>query len=57
MVVYLILKKAYAEMPDYTPETISEFYRVFALVEGGALLAFFLLHKCQLRGVVLRRSI
>jgi hypothetical protein len=48
MAVYLMLKKAYSELPDYTPETICEFYRVFPLVEGGALLAFFLSQPCFL---------
>jgi hypothetical protein len=48
MAVYLMLKKAYPEMPQYTPETIGDFYRVFPLVEGGALLAFFTVQPCFL---------
>ena len=40
MAVYLMLKKAYPEMPIYTPENISEFYRAFPVMEGAALLQF-----------------
>jgi hypothetical protein len=40
MAVYLMLKKAYREMPIYTPENISEFYRAFPVMEGAALLQF-----------------
>ena len=40
MAVYLMLKKAYPEMPAYTPENISEFYRSFPVMEGAALLQF-----------------
>ena len=39
MAIYLMLKKAYPEMPDYTPETISEFYKAFPMVEGTQLAA------------------
>ena len=42
MAIYLMLKKAYPEMPEYTPETISEFYKAFPMVEGTQLLQFFL---------------
>lgn len=42
MAIYLMLKKAYPEMPTYTPETISGFYKTFPMVEGTALLQFFL---------------
>jgi len=38
MSIYLMLKKAYPNMPDYTPETIHGFYEVFPLIEGAALL-------------------
>jgi hypothetical protein len=48
MAVYLMLKKAYPEMPEYTPETIGEFYKVFPMVEGGVLLKFFTLQPCFL---------
>ena len=48
MAVYLMLKKAYPEMPEYTPETIREFYKTFPLVEGTALLQFFLSQPCFL---------
>ena len=40
MAVYLMLKKAYPEMPIYTPEDISGFYRAFPVMEGAALLQF-----------------
>ena len=40
MAVYLMLKKAYPEMPTYTPENISEFYKAFPVMEGAALLQF-----------------
>ena len=39
MAIYLMLKKAYPEMPEYTPETISEFYKTFPMVEGTQLAA------------------
>jgi hypothetical protein len=42
MAIYLMLKKAYPQMPDYTPETISAFYQAFPMVEGTAMLQFFL---------------
>jgi hypothetical protein len=48
MAVYLMLKKAYPEMPNYTPETIPEFYETFPMVEGTALLQFFLSQPCFL---------
>jgi hypothetical protein len=48
MVVYLMLKKAYPGMQDYTPETIKEFYKTFPMVEGTALLQFFLSQPCFL---------
>ena len=38
--VYLMLKKAYPEMPPYTPENIGGFYRAFPVIEGAALLQF-----------------
>jgi hypothetical protein len=40
MALYLMLKKAYPEMPTYTPEDISKFYGAFPMVEGAALLKF-----------------
>ncbi len=48
MAVYLMLKKAYPEMQEYTPETIREFYKTFPMVEGTALLQFFLSQPCFL---------
>jgi hypothetical protein len=48
MAVYLMLKKAYPDLPEYTAESIGEFYRVFPMVEGGALLAFFTVQPCFL---------
>jgi hypothetical protein len=48
MAVYLMLKKAYPDMPEYTPETIGGFYRAFPMVEGTALLQFFLSQPCFL---------
>jgi hypothetical protein len=40
MALYLMLKKAYPEMPTFTPENIGEFYKAFPMVEGAALLKF-----------------
>ena len=48
MAVYLMLKKAYPQMQTYTPETIKEFYKTFPMVEGTALLQFFLSQPCFL---------
>jgi hypothetical protein len=48
MAVYLMLKKAYPEMQEYTPETIKDFYKTFPMVEGTALLQFFLSQPCFL---------
>jgi hypothetical protein len=48
MAVYLMLKKAYPEMQEYTPETIGEFYKTFPMVEGTQLLQFFLSQPCFL---------
>jgi hypothetical protein len=48
MAVYLMLKKAYPEMQDYTPETIKEFYKAFPMVEGTEMLQFFLSQPCFL---------
>jgi len=48
MAVYLMLKKAYPQMQDYTSETIKEFYKTFPMVEGTALLQFFLSQPCFL---------
>ena len=48
MAVYLMLKKAYPEMADYTPDTIGGFYRAFPMVEGTSLLQFFLSQPCFL---------
>jgi hypothetical protein len=40
MTLYLMLKKAHPDLPEYTPENILEFYNVFPLAEGAALLQF-----------------
>ena len=40
MAVYLMLKKAYPEMPTYKPENISGFYMAFPVMEGAVLLQF-----------------
>ena len=40
MTLYLMLKKAHPSLPEYTPENILEFYNVFPLAEGAALLQF-----------------
>jgi hypothetical protein len=48
MAVYLMLKKAYPDLPEYTPETIGGFYRAFPMVEGTSLLQFFLSQPCFL---------
>jgi hypothetical protein len=42
MALYLMLKKAYPEMPEFTPETISKFYASLPMIEGTQLLQFFL---------------
>jgi hypothetical protein len=48
MAVYLMLKKAYPQMQNYTPETIKDFYKTFPMVEGTQLLQFFLSQPCFL---------
>ena len=40
MAAYLILKKAYPEMPLYTPENIGQWSKSMPLAEGAALLLF-----------------
>jgi hypothetical protein len=40
MTLYLMLKKANPDLPEYTPENILDFYNVFPLAEGAALLQF-----------------
>ena len=40
MTLYLMLKKANPGLPEYTPDNIAEFYNVFPLAEGAALLQF-----------------
>jgi hypothetical protein len=40
MAAYLMLKKAYPEMPNYTPENISQWSKSMPLAEGAALLLF-----------------
>ncbi len=40
MALYLMLKKAYPEMPTYGPDNICKFYEAFPMVEGAALLKF-----------------
>jgi hypothetical protein len=42
MAVYLALKKAYPNMPNYTTENIGEFFDGFPIYEGTELLEFFL---------------
>ena len=48
MAIYIMLKKAYPDLPDYTPETIDEFYRAFPMLEGGLLLEFLSSQPCFL---------
>jgi hypothetical protein len=40
MTLYLMLKKANPGLPEYTADNISEFYSMFPLTEGAALLQF-----------------
>jgi hypothetical protein len=40
MSIYLMLKKAYPNLPDYTPETISEFNTSFPMLEASELVKF-----------------
>ena len=40
MTLYLMLKKAHPSLPEYTPENILDFYNMFPLAEGAALLQF-----------------
>jgi hypothetical protein len=40
MILYLMLKKANPGLPEYTPDNILEFYNMFPLAEGAALLQF-----------------
>jgi hypothetical protein len=40
MILYLMLKKANPDLPEYTPDNITEFYNLFPLAEGAALLQF-----------------
>jgi hypothetical protein len=40
MTLYLMLKKANPGLPEYTPDNILEFYNMFPLAEGAALLQF-----------------
>ena len=40
MSIYLMLKKAYPDLPDYTPETISEFNNSFPMLEASELIKF-----------------
>ncbi len=42
MAIYIALKKAYPDMPEFTPETIGGFFKQFPIVEGTALLEFLL---------------
>jgi hypothetical protein len=35
-----MLKKAYPNLPDYTPETISEFNNSFPMLEASELIKF-----------------
>ncbi len=38
MAAYLMLKKAYPELPDYTPKNIRSWIQSFPMAEGAALL-------------------
>jgi hypothetical protein len=40
MSIYLMLKKAYRNLPDYTPETIREFNCSFPMLEASELIKF-----------------
>jgi hypothetical protein len=40
MSIYLMLKKAYPNLPDYSPETISEFNSSFPMLEASELIKF-----------------
>jgi hypothetical protein len=40
MTLYLMLKKAHPDLPEYSPDNILEFYNMFPLAEGAALLQF-----------------
>ena len=40
MTVYLMLKKAYPNLPDFTPESIGEFSKAFTMLEGAELVQF-----------------
>lgn len=40
MAAYLMLKKAYPEMPTFTPETIRKWAESMPMAEGAALLLF-----------------
>jgi hypothetical protein len=40
MTLYLMLKKANPALPEYTPDNILEFYNLFPLSAGAALLQF-----------------
>ena len=49
MAAYLMLKKAYPEMPQYTPQNISEWSKSMPLAEGAALLLIHSRHPAFLR--------
>jgi hypothetical protein len=38
MAIYLVLKKAYPELPEYTPETIGKFSKAFPMMESSELV-------------------
>ena len=40
MAAYIMLKKAYPEMPNFTPENIKQWAQSMPLAEGAALLQF-----------------
>ncbi len=40
MAAYLMLKKAYPEMPEFTPENIKKWAQSMPMAEGAALLLF-----------------
>ena len=56
MAAYLMLKKAYPEMKDYTPETIMEWEKSFPMAEGAMLLLFIRRTPAFLRTQSLRGS-
>ncbi len=54
MAAYLMLKKAYPEMPEYTPENIRQWAQSMPMAEGAALLLFLRRTPAFLRAQSLR---